>query len=211
MAFTVYRLTNSITGKQYIGQAANLIRRLRQHKSGTHCRALASAIKKYGWASFDVDILAYAVSVEAVDLLEIRYIKEFGTLAPGGYNLATGGRVPRGISSETRRRKSIAAKRVGISQACRDASNTPECRARKSIAAKKRGVSQACRDAQKKAVTGRKQSPKHIANRAAAVIGQKRPKFVKTMKMFYADDENRRKHSERMKRWWAERKAACSK
>jgi group I intron endonuclease len=210
MAFLVYCLTNRVTGKQYIGQTENLDRRLRQHNSEqSNCRALSSAIRKYGWTAFDVCTLASDTLASDIDLLEIQYIQEFKTLAPNGYNLVGGGRVPRVLSEETRRRKSESAKRVGVSQACHDAAVTPEARRKMSESAKKRGVSEACRAAHKTKVTGRKQSSEHISKRVKAVRGKKRPKQAESMNRFYTSEE-RKKQSARMTLWWAERKAACS-
>lgn len=211
MAFTVYCLTNQVSGKKYIGQTVTLDRRLRQHKSGhSGCRALKSAIRKYGWDSFTATILASATSADEIDALEIKYISELKTLSPDGYNLAGGGRVPRELSPETRRRKSESAKAVGISQACREASLTPEAREKRSTAAKKRGISQVCRDAQKKAVTGRPITPEHRANLGSAWRGKQRPRHSEFMKNQYSNDSVRAAHSERMTLWWAERKTTCS-
>ena len=212
MAFQIYCLTNSVNGKQYIGQTRRLVQRLRQHKNAhSKCTALHSAIRKYGWEAFSVAVLAETYTVAEIDELEFQFIRKLNTLSPNGYNLVSGGRVNRELSEETRQRKSKSAKRIGISQACRDASNTSECRMRKSLAAKKRGVSKVCRDAQKRAVTGRKQSPEHRAKNGKQWRGKKRLEHTEFMKKFYSDPDKRKAHSERMKRWWAERKHVCSR
>jgi len=185
MAFTIYCLTNTVNGKQYVGQTSNLSERLRFHQvSSSGCRAMKAAIAKYGWSSFDLSVLAYATLDRDVDLLEIQYIHDLGTLAPYGYNLRTGGSVNHQISSETRQRMSRAAKT--------------------------RGVSQVCRDAQKKAVPGRKLTPEQTKNMGSAWRGKQRPEHTEFMKGFYSDPEKRVAHSERMKVWWAERRATCS-
>lgn len=49
MPITVYMIENSVNDKKYVGQTCqNLIRRFRIHCSSTSCRALNSAINKYG-------------------------------------------------------------------------------------------------------------------------------------------------------------------
>lgn len=138
MAFTVYCLTNRVTGKQYVGQTNNLGRRIREHRRASpHCIALSSAVKKYGWSSFELSVLAYATLDRDVDSLEVQYICELNTLAPNGYNLVSGGRVNHQASSETLERRREASRITGF----RGKKHTPETKLKISNALKGRDVS----------------------------------------------------------------------
>jgi len=92
----VYRILNKINGKAYVGQTVqSLPDRLRHHFSDSSgCRALKSAIRKYGFENFEVQELAKAETLEQLNALEIEFIEKLGTIAPGGYNLKTGGDRP---------------------------------------------------------------------------------------------------------------------
>ena len=89
----VYKITNKINGKCYIGQTVKPIqRRWKQHIVGNgHCSAIHGAITKYGIDNFDVKIISHNNSIEEMNHRERYYIKLFNSLAPNGYNLTEGG------------------------------------------------------------------------------------------------------------------------
>lgn len=88
----IYKITNKTNGKCYIGQTKNLRVRWLQHcKPHSKCKALASAIKKYGIDNFAIETIEEMVCPVVAMFKEQFYIKEFNTLAPNGYNLTTGG------------------------------------------------------------------------------------------------------------------------
>lgn len=90
----VYCLKNNINGKEYIGQTTRILaRRFRGHceKGTPACRAIHAAIQKYGKENFEASLLSKAYSKKELDKLEIKEIARRGTIAPGGYNLKTGG------------------------------------------------------------------------------------------------------------------------
>ena len=88
-AMYIYKTTNTINGKLYIGQhKTNFNRTGRYIGSGT---LLTKAIKKYGKANFTCEILCYADNIDTLNTLEIFWIKELNTLSPNGYNLSPGG------------------------------------------------------------------------------------------------------------------------
>jgi group I intron endonuclease len=93
----------SPSGKAYIGQTSvSISKRLYMHNKSKGCRFLYAAIKKYGIENFFAgEIGCYPLS--DLDAMEVRFIKEFGTLAPDGYNLTTGGRANHKCSDETRK------------------------------------------------------------------------------------------------------------
>ncbi len=53
----IYKITNKINKKFYIGSAVNLSLRISCHKAGCQGRKLKNAIKKYGWDNFEFSIL----------------------------------------------------------------------------------------------------------------------------------------------------------
>lgn len=105
MSWTIYVITNTVNGKKYVGQTVQTIqRRWRGHiyKIRTNaCRALAAAILKHGASNFEIHILDVCETRESANTSEIRWIAELGTIAPGGYNLDSGGTCERIRSEET--------------------------------------------------------------------------------------------------------------
>ena len=89
----IYRATCILTGKSYIGQTMDFERRKSQHKNGhsVGCSHFNRAIEKHGKDTFEWDIICAAVDKSTLNALEICYIQVLDTLAPGGYNLKTGG------------------------------------------------------------------------------------------------------------------------
>ena len=108
----IYLIFNTISGKGYVGKTVKSPQeRLSEHNSGMGgAPYLYRAIKKYGAQNFVIQQLEEN-SNEDDNLLEKKWIKKLGTLAPGGYNLQGGGQggVP---SSLTRMKLSAAQKRV---------------------------------------------------------------------------------------------------
>lgn len=87
----IYKLT-SPSGKSYIGQSKNIERRLTSYRN-LKCKkqqALYNSIFKYGFKNFKVEILEEC-NEEMLNELEVKYITEFKTLSPNGYNLKEGG------------------------------------------------------------------------------------------------------------------------
>lgn len=107
----VYKITNKINGKAYIGQTIQkLKRRWDFHvckRSG--CLALKAAFEKYGIENFTIEIVYEASSLEELCQKEQQFIQEFNTLAPNGYNLTTGGERPV-YSDESRKKMSESSK-----------------------------------------------------------------------------------------------------
>lgn len=100
----VYLITNSANGKRYIGQTIRTLEiRFKQHCAlQAKCRALESAIRKYGAGCFSIKELATAADQDELNALEARYIREFSTVSPGGYNLRDGGGAKGAMHAETK-------------------------------------------------------------------------------------------------------------
>lgn len=87
----IYKLT-SPSGKVYIGQSWHFKHRMRNYK---HCvnkaqRKLHNAVNKYGFESFDKEILDFAYTQEDLDFAEIYWISYFDSIK-NGYNIRNGG------------------------------------------------------------------------------------------------------------------------
>lgn len=88
----IYKITNKINRKSYIGQTVRpLKRRFSEHKISKACALLSNAMKKYGVDNFEIKILVHCKTLKEMNYRESYYIKLFKTLSPFGYNLKSGG------------------------------------------------------------------------------------------------------------------------
>lgn len=85
----LYKITNNINGKIYIGITNDYKRRWANH--GTENTVISNAIKKYGRENFTFEVLFKNVPIDEIDNLEIEQIKLYNSLVPYGYNVAKGG------------------------------------------------------------------------------------------------------------------------
>ena len=102
----VYRLTNLITKKTYIGKTVQgFKRRMSQHKRSKSQTYLHSSIRKHGWDNFKKEIIIDDVPEEDLSNLEISYIEVENTVAPNGMNLTVGGEGVSGYKYTTEQRE----------------------------------------------------------------------------------------------------------
>lgn len=88
----IYKITNKINGKIYIGQTLRSLKeRFDQHKKSKGCLALYSAMKKHGKENFIIEQIDLARSLEELNKKETEWIVKTNSLFPNGYNLNTGG------------------------------------------------------------------------------------------------------------------------
>lgn len=109
----VYKHTNKINGKMYIGITGQTAERRwrNQGKGYKKCVAFYRAIEKYGWDNFTHEILFEGLSKEEAEELERKLIKENKSNNPEyGYNIANGGNVA-AISDETKEKISKTLKK----------------------------------------------------------------------------------------------------
>jgi group I intron endonuclease len=100
----IYKITNKVDGKVYIGQTNNPNRRLYNHVSAKKGR-LGIAISQFGKNSFTMDILATALSDDCINELEVLMIKQYNAQdLEVGYNTQAGGQ-PFPIITEEGREK----------------------------------------------------------------------------------------------------------
>ena len=105
----IYKLTNLVTNKSYVGQAVtHILNQKKYRKYGSkkrfdchvseaysekkkQCRYLNNSIRKHGKHNFKITLLLICTRNEA-NKYEVRMIKEHNTLFPNGYNLTIGGK-----------------------------------------------------------------------------------------------------------------------
>ncbi len=94
MKYSIYKITNTITGKSYVGKTMQQPEtRWRQHETGMgHGKKMPIhlALKKYGKENFTFEVVYVCFKEEDVNYAEIYFINQFNTLAPSGYNLDFG-------------------------------------------------------------------------------------------------------------------------
>ena len=181
--FIIYMYT--LGGKAYIGQTSQTLYRRAgnlfiRYKS---CPAFHSAVKKYGADAVKTEILYRCETLDEANRLEVLCITRYGTLAPNGYNLTTGG-VNYTPSEETKRRISIAKKghvqtpetraKISKNNARYMLGKTPSQQTRAKIGAAHKGktVSDVTRAKLSSAHKGKILSDEHRANIATAVQNQ---------------------------------------
>lgn len=93
----IYKITNLINGKSYIGQSINIQKRFNAHKSiafnpndKNYDYPLYKAIRKYGIENFSFEILEVC-DVSELNDKEIYYISKYNTYGKFGYNQDSGG------------------------------------------------------------------------------------------------------------------------
>ena len=94
----IYKITNLVNGKAYMGQSQDIYRRWKQHRNGynnpkstQYESPLYRAMRKYGINNFNFEILCLC-SLEQLDDKEIEYISQYSSYKEeNGYNLTLGG------------------------------------------------------------------------------------------------------------------------
>lgn len=107
----IYVRTNTVNGKQYVGQTNDF----RQREADWRCvninyagRYINNARQKYGIDSFETKVLIECQTQEELNFWEVYYIRELSTKIPNGYNMTDGGEGLSGYkhSEETKKRLS---------------------------------------------------------------------------------------------------------
>jgi len=92
--YYLYRITNKINDKIYIGQSIDPIRRWYEHKrsaSSNSCMIISRAIKKYGNNVFIFEVIATCKTYEDANEIETLLVSQYNSLVPNGYNVSLGG------------------------------------------------------------------------------------------------------------------------
>lgn len=184
----IYKITNLINEKIYIGQTTKTIeQRFKEHcKTTSGCRALKNAIKKYGSNNFSIEIIENCNSLDELNIREEYWIKHYNSLVPRGYNLQSGGG-NHTVTEETRRLLSIKTR----------GNNNP-------FYGKKH--SSKTIEHLRKINTGKKQSEETIQKRANKELGELNHFYGKTHTI-----ESRKKISESRKKYTGNKHPRCRK
>ena len=90
---TIYKSTNKITGKSYIGFDSSWPNRKRRHKTNSISREgkFYDSIRKHGWNNFIWEIIYQSEDTEhTLNIMEPLFIKKYNTFH-NGYNMTEGG------------------------------------------------------------------------------------------------------------------------
>lgn len=86
----IYKITNQLNGKSYIGQSIHIEQRWIEHQyNSSKCSLLRYALQKYGIQNFTFEVIEEC-SQDELDEKEIYWISYYGTFE-NGYNLTRGG------------------------------------------------------------------------------------------------------------------------
>lgn len=112
----IYKYTNKINGKVYIGQTIDEKQRIRSHRNSKVEDHFHRAIRKYGWDNFEYEVIFETISSDPdrlkflLNTMEKYFIRKYNSYGKGGYNCTDGGGGILGYlhSEETREKISIA-------------------------------------------------------------------------------------------------------
>lgn len=100
----IYKLTNKLNGKVYIGQTKRTLnKRLSEHLKKNKT-PISKALRSVGIENFNVSVVDHAHCKSELDEKERFYIKFYNSIVPNGYNICIGGEGARGLkhSKETK-------------------------------------------------------------------------------------------------------------
>jgi group I intron endonuclease len=95
--YSIYKATNKINGKSYIGFDSAWPNRMNNHKHNASNKkhfkyALYNAIRKYGWDNFEWEVVYQSKDRDYIlKEMETHFIKEYNTFGNNGYNMTMGG------------------------------------------------------------------------------------------------------------------------
>ena len=171
----IYKITNKINGKFYIGQSVNIKRRFMEHKT-PHGRmtSIKLAIQKYGKENFLFEVIEEC-SVQNLDEREVYWI----ALLKPHYNRTAGGVGVKGhtVPDETRRLLSVKCRRYWDSLP--DAEKA-EIQKRLTGPPKGHAVSQETRQKLREANLGKVQSAETVERRKSTIISKKAAGYIQT-------------------------------
>lgn len=106
MIYSIYKITNKVNNKVYVGFTQNVQRRWWAHRSmnGSHTKLLYRAMKKYGRDSFCFEVIYQSRDhLHTLKIMEPFFIGEFNAYGKG-YNMNEGGDNPN--TNESRQKAS---------------------------------------------------------------------------------------------------------
>ncbi len=86
----IYKITDTTNGKPYIGQTTRTVEeRFKEHTESPYL--IGIAIRAHGVENFTIEVIAECETQEELNAQEIRFIAEYDSMAPKGYNCTSGG------------------------------------------------------------------------------------------------------------------------
>lgn len=103
--WTVYCLTDKVYGKKYVGITSGEPKKRWNNGSGykESQPLIHNAIKDLGWENFEKEILMEGLDKQSACEAERKYIKEFNSRIPNGYNLESGGMEGKHLAEESKK------------------------------------------------------------------------------------------------------------
>lgn len=196
----IYKITNILNNKAYIGQTkqADPNTRWKQHiraiKYNNGCPLLTSALKKHGVNKFKFEVIIICLD-EDVCKFEKEYVRKCNTLAPNGYNAVDGGE-PGGMFKGKHHSEESKAK---ISEKSTEYFKDPEIRR---VNGEKVSAGLKKSEKWKKAIEEGRVGTVNMKNRENAEMTEEiKQKISNSLKKYHAEnnnDEKYIKHSEIM-------------
>lgn len=122
MKVIIYKITNKINGKVYIGQTRQTIKaRFNRHiqralNEPHYDYALCNAMRKYGIESFEIELVEKVNDESELNDREIYWIDYFNSVSPNGYNMTYGGGGTNGYEHKEEDKKIMSMKKWGMFQ-----------------------------------------------------------------------------------------------
>lgn len=181
--YCIYRITNNINGKNYIGQ--HKYKKLNDEYTGSGIH-IKRAIKKYGKENFTKEILySRILNKETADSMEIFAIKKERALGKAEYNIANGGQG--GDLGPNVRRKISEAKKG---------------KKRKPLSEEhKRKISEANKGKKRKPFS--EETRRKMSEAKKGMSEETKRKISEAKKGNYVSEETKQKMSEARKAYWA--------
>lgn len=136
--FSIYKITNIVNGKVYIGQTKNsILLRFRTHcNPATSCPKLKPAMQKYGKENFKIEQIDHAHTRDEADNKERYWIKYYrATENEFGYNILKGGHKAESIN----RKRVICIETNEVFESISQAASKLDCKTVETIARVCRG------------------------------------------------------------------------
>ena len=111
MAYSVYRILNTLNDKAYIGVSSNPKKRFSDHFSGRGSEELWRDVQKEGRGVFITQVLESCEDEEEANRRMQTYIMRYNALYPFGYNKSIGGKGSHGHTWDLEQRARVMGSR----------------------------------------------------------------------------------------------------
>ena len=174
--YSIYKATNKINGKSYIGFTNHFHRRLVRHKSDSKNKTnkFYAAIRKHGWYNFEWEVIYQSKdSHYCLNVMENYFIIEYDSYK-NGYNETLGGN---GMLGRTYKHKKSSREKMSLSHKGKSPWNKGKTGVYSTEFLQEKSKNTVFRTLKKtdnhksniaKALQGKKKSESHIKNAAAA-------------------------------------------